>query len=443
MNGTAITRAGRIALALALCVAFSPHTARGGSRGEDALFVPVSPKRVAALPESVRRQPETVIRQRHVTVNFAYFKSRVLAAGRAGREPQKVAVNLFEDVKLMLDPTNVRRNADGVYLWESDIEAKFWGRAMIALNKKTAMGTIEIDDKVYEINTVYQNIVSISEIDHRKFEDEAPPVTPLRRPASSASGQAGAKSATLPRPEGDATARTVTLSVLLVLPLPHYQQICLYPPAQTTYKASITQNLDGVFNYFPTGVRSVVNVACIYYAPRGGGLDADLEWVSTNSTVAAYRNQLGADLVSLQVPDADEICGIGNYNPPPVTSEDVDSVYSVVKWSCARSNYTLAHEIGHNMGMHHDRSAEEAQQSPDCNFGYISPTSEFRTVMSYGDSCGNCRRVGTYSTPQFKSTEAGRFGVPCDAPPNSSGDYRRANNLEQFVTAAQVVSGFR
>jgi hypothetical protein len=70
--------------------------------------------------------------------------------------------------------------------------------------------------------------------------------------------------------------------------------------------------------------------------------------------------------------------------------------------------------------------------------------------MSYPSSCGGCKRWGAYSTPQFKKIRlgdlvfnVGPYGVACDAPPDGNGNYSRANNLAQFITAAPVVSGFR
>lgn len=77
--------------------------------------------------------------------------------------------------------------------------------------------------------------------------------------------------------------------------------------------------------------------------------------------------------------------------------------FNVNHYSCIFGNMTMAHEIGHNMGLHHDRANASSAPSRTYAYGYRTPGS--RTVMAYDcESFSNpgyeCRtRRAIFSTP--------------------------------------------
>jgi peptidyl-Asp metalloendopeptidase len=87
--------------------------------------------------------------------------------------------------------------------------------------------------------------------------------------------------------------------------------------------------------------------------------------------VHAERDRLGADLVSLIVKD-DTYCGIGWLD------SDAAYAFTAVSETCLTGDYTVAHEIGHNIGCEHDRVTERVPTSAAYNFGYQSPTRKFQ-----------------------------------------------------------------
>jgi hypothetical protein len=85
-------------------------------------------------------------------------------------------------------------------------------------------------------------------------------------------------------------------------------------------------------------------------------------------------------------------------------------MYSVTAWNCATGCYSFGHEIGHNLGMLHDRGTHNAcLVSNFYNYGYRNPAGSFHTVLAYGcrtDQCDNnqangCTRINRYSNPNF------------------------------------------
>lgn len=81
----------------------------------------------------------------------------------------------------------------------------------------------------------------------------------------------------------------------------------------------------------------------------------------------------------------------------------------------------MAHEIGHNMGLHHDRTTEPSPLDFHIPYGYIDNDEGVLTVMAYASSCtpssGLCQKQMMYSSPDliFDSIVMGKSESELDA----------------------------
>src|SRR5687768_12312401 len=76
-------------------------------------------------------------------------------------------------------------------------------------------------------------------------------------------------------------------------------------------------------------------------------------WVSSEQSVAALRDEYGADLVSLWTAKISPL-GVGRQPDNPDGSASDGLGYNVVDVGFA-NNLTFTHEIGHNLGAGHDK----------------------------------------------------------------------------------------
>jgi hypothetical protein len=137
---------------------------------------------------------------------------------------------------------------------------------------------------------------------------------------------------------------------------------------------------------------------------------------------------------------SDNSCGLGKFTEQP-SSGTSSIAFSAVNFSCV-SNYSVHHEIGHNMGLRHDRYVDS---SPGLgyNFGYTNNTvgCKIRSVMAYNNACtgSGCIRINYFSTGAFKIKKGAKqcaIGV-------KKGQSKAADNSQRLRETKQTVSTYQ
>ena len=128
--------------------------------------------------------------------------------------------------------------------------------------------------------------------------------------------------------------------------------------------------------------------------------------------VHAIRDHVGADLVVLVTERMTDAVGRGYLNDLRSTGA---SGFSVVARRAMTNGRTFAHELGHNMGAHHDWFVESTGGAFRHSKGYTSVPGRFLDVMAYFDHCQHLRLACT-SALQYSNPRTLRNGHPTGVP---------------------------
>jgi hypothetical protein len=176
-----------------------------------------------------------------------------------------------------------------------------------------------------------------------------------------------------------------------------------------------------------------VNVRIVHHAEYTGTLSnapgTQLAAVAADKDVAKLRDDVKADLVALVVTFMTKACGIGRFYSGSATS-----AFSVTQYNC-EFKYTLAHEIGHNLGADHAREDYKNPPKERCNFGFKSPAAPARTLMAYECTKVKCDRKPFFSDVTQKVGTV-TMGVACDG-------RAAAQNVVAVRLRVPVVAKFR
>jgi hypothetical protein len=177
---------------------------------------------------------------------------------------------------------------------------------------------------------------------------------------------------------------------------------------------------------------------------EGENMEKDLDRLSNPrdtvfKPIHALRDTHKADIVHLLIKaKPNNGCGIGWLN----LALRPEHAISVSDYQCALQNFSAVHEIGHNMGMAHDRFVEkDAKPGPDqFNFGFVAMERGTRSLMSYNDQCvqqqkKNCTRLLQLSSPNIKVGGI-QYGNPMNHP-------QAAYNAEVLCRNAPIAAKFR
>jgi len=110
--------------------------------------------------------------------------------------------------------------------------------------------------------------------------------------------------------------------------------------------------------------------------------------------VKRLRNEKHADIVGLVI-DNPRGCGLSTRIGP-----ESDDAYFVVHHACVTVSMSIAHEIGHILGIRHDRMIDTSNAPIAYGHGYVNGD-KWRDIMSYNQSCGGCPRIPFWSNPRI------------------------------------------
>lgn len=159
--------------------------------------------------------------------------------------------------------------------------------------------------------------------------------------------------------------------------------------------------------------------------------------------VHALRDTHGADLVSIFIHNS-AYCGLAWLPYPSAGTAYLG--YSVLDWDyCPVGNKSFVHELGHNMGAHHDTyvlggggCADGKEDGAFCySRGYVNLAARWRTVLAYNNECTgtapytSCTRVQYLSNPRLTYG-----GAPM-------GDAGARNNAHTLNRTAKAIAGYR
>jgi len=170
-------------------------------------------------------------------------------------------------------------------------------------------------------------------------------------------------------------------------------------------------------------------------------LDALDKLASTNDGVMddvhTKRTRYGADLVAMLIDD-DHYCGIASPGPGK------EKMFSVTAWNCATGVYSFGHEIGHNMGCLHDKGETNSCDTTDYHHGYRDPQAEFRTILAYDctsgqcdeNAGGECERIQRFSNSNYPTYQYNGKAIGDETADNA----RLINEVRAEIAAYEVAS---
>ena len=345
--------------------------------------------------------------------------------------PQTLVLNLFDDVAFTGIVEHVEPTSSGRVLW-GRLDGVELGTMTLVVNGSVVTGTVRTPDAVYTIRTAGDGTYVIRQID----ESSRPPLgEPLEAPLPAP--DARAQAANDPPDDGS------EIDVMVVYtPLAKHQEgsraaiealIDLFVAETNQANAN-----SGVTHRIRLVLREEVE-----YTEDGNSF-IDLRRLRDDTDgymdhVHELRDLYAADLVHIVVGRSVNVCGVAS------------TEFALTASYCG--GLVFAHELGHNMGLSHDRYVV-ANPGRRSNFGYVNQrmfdegapeSARWRTIMAYGRQCGevldyHCQQLPYFSNPD-KTYNGDPMGVPTDHP--STGVDGPADAVGTLNDRREIIANYR
>ncbi len=357
----------------------------------------------------------------------------------AGRSPGALALSLFTGTNLVARFEHIDHLQTGGYTLTGTIDGSRFGEIHLAVVGSALYASVTTAKGLYRISSPDGLTAQITQIDLNLLppdEEKVPKAPPAAVAPLAPAAVTGGPTTTDDGSRIDvyvgytATSRAAAGGTAAI---------------QAVIATAIAETNTGYAN---SGINQrVVLVGSGEYAYNETGFDWNTalnQWSNPADAVFSpahtLRNTLKADEMVLLVNDP-AYCGLAwLMTSGSISTSFAASSFAVVNWTCATGYYSFGHEMGHNMGAHHDRITAGAEQGAyPYSYGYQWFDSVdgvyYRTVMAY-NVYGSDIRINYWSNPNVSYLGRNPTGVGI-AFPNSAYNALTLNNT------APVVAMFR
>lgn len=288
-----------------------------------------------------------------------------------------VTLNLFKDKTLNIQLDSISKISENNYVATGHIKGDLDSSATLVLNEDVIALTVKssTDEENYEVRYSKDGHVITEQTE---VQDDEHSCSIIEAPDSAENDPI------IPQPGEESVLATPTIDMLVAYtPLAKAKA-----GGENAIKALIqlgVADTNTAFNGSGVNLRvrlaGVIQTSSNETSNYSGDLSAlrsstDRKW----NEVHAARRKYGADQVTLigAYPNVSNPVGIGYFKASKA------SAFTIVKHSVISTMFTLAHELGHNIGLDHSD-------------GYVNTSGKFRTIMAYG----SYKRIRRFSNPNI------------------------------------------
>lgn len=382
--------------------------------GSDMLFSLAVGSDRSAVPAD-----ESTLRARFVTIR-AENLGTTEGSGR-GQQGSNLVLNLFPGTVFTAIPQSVVSMKTGQLTWQGKLLDSDDSAVTIAVVDDAVTGSVQVGEHLYKWHDTGDGVHLLSQVESFEPLPELEPIA--------------VRSTTIDPARGPDSDDGTQVDVLVVYTPASGQRYGGQAGIESLINQAIAETNQAYANSEIFTQLNLVHTAEVDYT-ESGNMSTDLSRLRSTSdgymdNVHALRDAYKADMVSL-IEESINYCGIA-YLMTSLSNNFKVSAFSVVYSQCATGYYSFGHELGHNMGSHHNRANASGPGVLPYSFGYWATNETFRSIMAYNCPSG-CTRIRHFSNPDVYYNGL-PTGMDDDVDPAHSADNARSIN-EAKVTIA-------